>query len=67
MDYPSEIKPLMPQGTNSTLFTDCCGTAICDDELNCPEYKRPVIGFDVENQRERFEVRWVNATRFWKR
>jgi len=23
--------------TNSTLFTDCCGTAICDDESKCPK------------------------------
>ena len=22
--------------TNSTLFTTCCGTAICDDESKCP-------------------------------
>lgn len=22
--------------TNSTLFTDCCNTAICDDEKECP-------------------------------
>jgi hypothetical protein len=23
--------------TNSTLFTDCCGIAICDDEKKCPD------------------------------
>jgi len=22
--------------TNSTKFTDCCDTAICDDEYKCP-------------------------------
>lgn len=23
-------------GTNSTMFTTCCGVAICDDERHCP-------------------------------
>ena len=23
--------------TNSTLFTDCCGVAICDDQSRCPK------------------------------
>jgi hypothetical protein len=28
--------------TNSTLFTNCCGTAICDDEARCPRCKKPI-------------------------
>ena len=62
-----DIFPLMPQGTNSTLFTECCSVAICDDELNCPECKNPVIGFNSENQQDRHKIRWRNATRLWKR
>ena len=65
--YPQDIIPLMPQGTNSTMFTGCCGTAICDDEPNCPSCKSPVVGHDAESQPERRRIRWRNATRFWKR
>lgn len=28
--------------TNSTLFTDCCGIAICDDEKKCPRCKKEI-------------------------
>jgi predicted amidophosphoribosyltransferase len=65
--YPSDILPLMPHGTNSTLFTACCGTAICDDEPCCPQCGREVVGHDAETQAERDKIRWQNATRFWKR
>ena len=61
------IMPLMPQGTNSTLFTECCGAAICSDEKRCPQCKRLVIGYDAETYRERLRIRWKYATRFWKR
>lgn len=64
---PSDIVPLMPQGTNSTFFTACCGTAICDDQPNCPSCKRAVVGHDVYPEHERHRIRWRNATRFWER
>ena len=71
MDYnegfPSDIVSLTPSGTNSTMFTGCCGTAICSDEPNCPSCKRPVVGHDAESDHERAKIRWRNATRHWKR
>ncbi len=66
-EYPSDIKAIYPQGTNSTMFTGCCGTAICDDETRCPSCKRPVVGDNAETPHERGRIRWRNATRFWKR
>jgi len=66
-EYPSNIKPLMPSGTNSTMFTECCGTAIGDDEMRCPSCKRLVVGHDVESGHKRGLVRWRNATATWKR
>jgi hypothetical protein len=66
--YPiAGIVPLMPHGTNSTLFTECCEVAICDDQPNCPLCKRPVIGHDAETRAERHKIRWRNATHHWKR
>jgi len=65
--YIAGIKPLMPQGTNSTMFTECCGVAICDDEARCPHCKREIIGFDADTCHERGEIRWRHATRHWKR
>lgn len=64
---PSNIIPLMPQGTNSTMFTQCCGVAICDDEAGCPSCHRPVVGDDAKPGHDRGRVRWKNATRYWKR
>jgi hypothetical protein len=66
-DYPSGIVPLTPSGTNSTLFTECCGCAICDDEANCPECGRKVIGYDAESKSERHRIRWEDATSRWKK
>ncbi len=65
--YMAEILPLMPRGTNSTLFTECCEVAICSDEPYCPRCKRKVIGADAETIEERSKIRWKNATRFWVR
>jgi hypothetical protein len=62
-----QIIPLMPHGTNSTLFTECCGVAICDDEPRCPKCKEEVIGADEETRHGRHLTRWYNATRNWKR
>ena len=64
---PSPIIPLMPQGTNSTLFTACCGTAICDNQRRCPSCQREVVGYNTPTDAERGLIRWKNATRHWKR
>lgn len=55
------LHPLLPQGTNSTFFTLCCGTAICDNEPNCPKCERKVIGWDAESTHERQKIRWQHA------
>jgi predicted amidophosphoribosyltransferase len=65
--YASDILPLSPQGTNSTMFTQCCSTAICDHERNCPRCGRPVVGHDASSDHERSKARWRNATRHWQR
>lgn len=65
--YDIDILPLAKHGTNSTLFTECCGAAICNDERYCPTCKRRVIGADAETSHERHMIRWRNATRLWKR
>lgn len=65
--YPSDIVALSPQGTNSTMFTACCGTAICADEPNCPTCGRQVIGANASSRHETSKIRWQNATRYWKR
>jgi len=62
----SQIVPLVPRGTNSTFFTECCSVAICDHERTCPGCSRPVVGHDVPRD-ERNRKRWQNATRFWNR
>jgi predicted Fe-S protein YdhL (DUF1289 family) len=66
-EYDVQIKPVMPQGTNSTAFTECCGVAICDDEGLCPGCKRKVVGWDAQSISERRRIRWESATRFWSR
>jgi len=65
--YTAGIKPLMPQGTNSTMFTECCGVAICDEQARCPRCKREIVGFDAKTDHERGRIRWRNATKNWKR
>lgn len=65
--YPSDIAPLTPRGTNSTMFTGCCFVAICDNEKCCPRCGREVIGANAENDNERRLIRWRNATRFWRK
>lgn len=61
------INPIFPHGTNSTMFTSCCDTAICDDESNCPGCGKEVIGHDADSNHERGRIRWANATRNWGR
>lgn len=64
---PHQIVPLYKQGTNSTMFTECCQAAICDGQLRCPRCGGDVIGFDATSDGERRKIRWRNATRLWKR
>lgn len=66
-EYIAGIISLQPQGTNSTFFTQCCETAICDDEPNCPRCHRKVIGHDAESNHKRYIIRWRNATAHWQR
>lgn len=61
-EYPSDIIPIMPQGTNSTMFTQCCGVAICDDQRHCPRCGREVVGCNAESEHARGVIRWKNAT-----
>ena len=60
------IVPIYPQGTNSTMFTECCEVAICSDEPYCPSCGREVIGYDFPAG-ERAKARWRNATAHWRR
>lgn len=63
----ANIIPLGPNGTNSTMFTECCQCAICGDEPNCPVCGRKVVGHDAETAHERRKIRWQNATSHWAR
>jgi len=65
--FIAKIVPLTPSGTNSTLFTECCGAAICDDQAKCPRCNRNVVGYDADTNHERGKLRWRNATRHWSR
>jgi predicted amidophosphoribosyltransferase len=48
------IKSLRHNGTNSTLFTDCCGSAIVDEKC-CPSCGKEVVGCHVcKNDRHRY-------------
>lgn len=64
---PSDILPILPQRTSSTMFTACCSVAICDDQKYCPACKREVVGVNASTPEEVGEIRWKNATRFWDR
>lgn len=44
--------------TNSTMFTTCCDTAICDDQTECPRCGKLVYGWDSDNIRQ---ARWKYA------
>jgi len=61
------IVPLLPQGTNSTMFTACCEVAICSDQARCPQCKELVVGHDAAPGHERDLVRWRDATATWDR
>ena len=65
--YTAGVMPVHPSGTNSTIFTECCYTAICSDEKLCPKCKREVIGCNAKNDNERQRERWAYATKHWSR
>ena len=62
-----QIVPIMPRGTNSTIFTECCQCAITSRELCCPSCGEEVVGADASSDWERDYIRWNSATRNWKR
>ena len=64
-EHPVGIIALTPNGTNSTMFTQCCDVAICDDQPNCPICNRKIIGWDAESNHERGKIRWRMATATW--
>ena len=66
-EYPAGVVPLAMYGTNSTIFTACCETAICSDEKYCPSCKRVVIGANAKTNHEREMIRWKSATALWPR
>ena len=59
--YKVGIRPIYSSGTNSTMFTDCCGVAICEDQAKCPVCDKEVIGCDAETPHERGRIRWDYA------
>lgn len=65
-DIRPGVMPLRPQGTNSTMFTECCGTAINDDERNCPKCKCKIIGSSAVSEGQRHRIRWQYATKHWR-
>ena len=60
-EYPVGLCRFPPQGTNSTLFTECCKVAICSDEKCCPSCGREVVGSSIEDHHERAMYRWKIA------
>ena len=48
---------------NSTAFTECCGTAICDHQARCPRCGKLVIGYDAESPHDTAWVRFDYAYR----
>lgn len=46
---------------NSTFFTTCCETAICDDQAYCPKCKNEVYPGKDYNSYQRGRMRWEQA------
>lgn len=65
--YLAGVHQVQPSGTNSTMFTQCCDTAICDDQPNCPNCKRKIVGYNANSSADRGRIRWRFATSHWKR
>jgi hypothetical protein len=55
------IRVILCGPNNSTIFTNCCEVAICDDQAFCPACKQEVYpGQDATNH-ERRTARWNMA------
>ena len=52
---------------NSTMFTDCCETAICDDQYTCPACGVNIIGLDEATNHKRGLRRWNVAYKPWRK
>jgi hypothetical protein len=48
---------------NSTAFTECCGTAICDYQQRCPSCGKLAIGYDADSPHATGLVRFRYAYR----
>jgi len=46
---------------NSTMFTDCCDTAITDSQLECPRCGNEIYGASCNSDHERRLLRWRYA------
>jgi len=55
------LMPLYPSGTNSTMFTECCECAICDDEPFCPSCGRKVMEYRAKPEKPRIGVIEANC------
>ena len=64
--YTVGILNLTKGGMNSTMFTECCETAICDDEPKCPACGGNIIGYN-STPAERGRIRWNDATKHWRK
>lgn len=47
--------------TNSTMFTRCCETAICDDQSFCPKCRQEVYPGEGHTDHQRAMMRWEMA------
>lgn len=47
--------------TNSTAFTECCRTAICDRQARCPACGKLIIGHDAATEGETGRIRFRYA------
>lgn len=47
--------------TNSTMFTECCKVAICDNESKCPSCRDEVYPGEAATDHERNMRRWEYA------
>ena len=65
--YESKVLDIYPSGTNSTMFTECCSVAICNDQRCCPKCGREIVGYNEKTDYECGIARWRNATKHWKR
>ncbi len=55
------IRVLLCGHNNSTIFTNCCEVAICDDQAFCPACKQEVYPGELATNHERRVSRWSMA------